>query len=615
MRSVLEMPVSEVPNPMAPHSNSTRNPYRGVVFVLLGAALLGACAALFGGFDLGNPVLLDTAVTLGISTGVLVGVAVAQALRAKPQKTDEHISMPPEDQAQTSAYPPASSNGDISKKSSRLIDITVFTKSWIRDLGEVGIIRVSTGAAGMLAILGVLFFNPPAFPFTPLVAAAAAALCLGAAGLAATAVPYLGHIEASEFPEAPGLSRGALVVFWFLVLASVSIGLEWAGQRTAVRILHVALQVVNAALCYGLLVAQRTEERGLESFPLNLDVLTILGSRPNVLASILDAAERQLGIDLRSTWALTIVRRSLEPLIIVLSLIGWLSTSLTVVGLEEQGLVERLGVPVAGQPLPPGLHLHWPWPVDQVFRIPVRRVQALQVGHEGEEQGGPENVLWAVEHAPNEYTLLLGNGRDLITVDAAVQFRIVDARAWRYDCQNPADALRAIAYRTVMRSTVNRTLSEALSENVATLTRHMRDAVQTDANALGLGVEVEGFTVGGMHPPVPVASDYEAVVSAELGKVTAVANAQTLRNQVIPAAEASVLTEENAARADAAVALARAAGEAWSFRTLESQYVSAPQEYFFRRRLETLEKSLTGRHFIVLDSRFQRDGGELWLTQ
>ncbi len=48
----------------------------------------------------------------------------------------------------------------------------------------------------------------------------------------------------------------------------------------------------------------------------------------------------------------------------------------------------------------------------------------VSVGHEGQEEGGPENVLWAVEHAANEYTLLLGNGRDLITVDAAVQFRI-----------------------------------------------------------------------------------------------------------------------------------------------------------------------------------------------
>jgi membrane protease subunit HflK len=222
-------------------------------------------------------------------------------------------------------------------------------------------------------------------------------------------------------------------------------------------------------------------------------------------------------------------------------------------------------------------------------------------------------VLWAVEHAPNEYTLLLGNGRDLITVDADVQYRIKDALAWRYHSQNPADAVRAIAYRAVMRSTVDRTLSDTLSQNLVVLTGQMRQTVQRDADAMGLGIDVVGFTIGGMHPPVPVAADYEAVVSAELGKVTAVANANAFRNSTVPEAEATAIVNENTARAEGAQALGRAAGEAWSFRTLESQYRASPQEYFFRRRLEVLENNLAGRGFTVVDSRFQRDGGELWL--
>jgi regulator of protease activity HflC (stomatin/prohibitin superfamily) len=141
----------------------------------------------------------------------------------------------------------------------------------------------------------------------------------------------------------------------------------------------------------------------------------------------------------------------------------------------------------------------------------------------------------------------------------------------------------------------------------------MREMVQQDADALGLGIEVMAFTVGGMHPPVPVASDYEAVVSAELGKVTSVVNAQAYRNEIVPAAGATVLAGENTASAEGAEALGRAAGEAWSFRTLESQYHAAREEYLFRRRLEALEKGLGGRGFTVVDSRIQRDGGELWL--
>jgi membrane protease subunit HflK len=629
------------PDPPSPHSNSTRDPYRGVVIVLLALALLGTLGALAGGLALGNPVLLDAAVTLGLSAGILIGVALVQTARARPHWRDHEASSPLLAQEAHQEHSDSHEQGtpmptDVSPvtidatamrvraaviaraaataRAAAFAAVPVRISHWFRNFSEMGTVRVRTAVAGALAIALLLLNDFSAIPLDPLVAGIAAAICLSAAGLAATAVRYLAEIEPARLPEGPGLLRGARIVAWALVLAGGSMGLEWAGQETALRILHTAVLAVNVALCYGLVTVKQPEHETPETFPLDLGVLWLLGNRTNVLASVLDSGERQLGIDLRSTWALTVVRRSLEPLVIGLCFVGWLSTSLTVVGVEEQGLVERLGVPVGGQPLLPGIHVHWPWPVDRVFRIPVLRVQMLTVGHEGEERGGPEDVLWARQHAANEYTLLLGDGHDLITVDAAVQFRIADARAWRYHSQNPGDALRAIAYRAVMRTTVNRTLAEALSENVVTTTARMRAMVQQDADALDLGVEVLGFTVGGMHPPVPVASAYQAVVSAALGKVTAAVNAQAVRNRTVPLAESSVLVNENNARAEGVEALARAVGEAWSFLTLQSQYSVAPGEYFFRRRLETLEKGLAGRRFTVVDTRFQRDGGELWVT-
>ena len=596
------------------HSNGQRDPYRGVVIVLLTMALLGAASAVAGGLLLANPVLLDAAVTLGLATGVLIGVAMAQTSRTRPTKSAAagSSSLPAEDRATPAEVQVIPGGGGAAVSASRP-EVPARIGRWYRDLIVVKKVRIHTATVGALGSGLVLMLDLPAIRPAPLVVALAAGLCLTAAGLAVTAARYLADIEPAKFPEALGLCRGARVLAWVLVLAALSIGLAWAGQQTMLRALHLVVLALNVAVCHGLLAATRPAAKSAVPFPLDIGVLSILGSRTNIVASVLDAAERQLGIDLRSTWALTVVRRSVEPLAIGLCLLGWLSTSLTVVRVDEQGLVERLGVPVGGPPLMPGLHLHWPWPVDRVFRIPVQHVQALTVGHEGEEEGGPENVLWAREHAVNEYTLLLGNGRDLITVDAAVQFRIADARAWHYHSQNPAEALRAIAYRAVMRSTVNRSLAEALSENLITLTARMRDMVQHDADALGLGVDVVAFTVGGMHPPVMVAADYQAVVSAELGKVTATVNAEAFRNRTVPAAEAAVVMSENAARAAGAEALAGAAGGAWSFRTLESQYLAAPEEYRFRRRLETLENGLAGRHFTVVDTRIQRDGGELWL--
>ena len=619
----IEIPVSAPPAVAThgPPARPERDPYRGVVIVLLAAAL----AAMVGGFEaglkLGNPVPIDAALTLGLAAAMLIGVVWTQAARLKAPKPEPEAEGPsPEAQIVLFAV-----QGIRAKAIARLRDLRASLSRWFPKAEEVGFIRLGAAIGGIIGISYVsrldLYVAIPTPPWALIVAA----LCVVAAALAATAAHYLGGVEPARFPESPALCRGSRVVSWLMLLCAASIGLswrggsihyDWPGLQGAVRVIHFALLTFNAVVCIELLTFKRKpREETLPQFSLDLRVLSVFGSRNNILASVLDSAERQLGIDLRSTWALTVVRRSLEPLAIGLLLAGWLSTSLTVVGTQEQGLVERLGVPVGGEPLEPGLHLHWPFPLDRVYRIPVKQVQSLSVGHEGQEEGGPENVLWAKEHAPNEYTLLLGNGRDLITIDASVAFRITDARAWRYHSQNPADALKAIAYRAVMRNTVNRTLTDALSENVAALTSRMRDMVQQEADALGLGIRVEAFTVGGMHPPVAVAQAYQAVVSAELGKTTAIVNAQAYRNQILPEAESFVLRSVNRAGADAAENLGKAAGQAWGFRTIESQFRASPEDYYFRRRLEALENGLAGRRYIVVDSRFQRDGGELWLTR
>ncbi len=613
-----ELATVEIPDRPSLPSGANPDPYRVVLFALLLLAVAGLVVAFVGGYMLMNPVLMDTAVALGLATGILIGTVVAQTVRARPPRRVKEVSSPrPPADSEEVATPGDSPRYDPAKVSPRLTAARAWVLKRIRKLDLIETIKMGVASAGVAGLLFIIQPTLPELPPPPIVAAIAAAVCLGAAGLAAMGARYFARVDADRLPEAPWLCRGARVIAWIFVSGAVSIGVEWAKQNVILEVLHFLVLAVNAAVCYGLLRGRVARLDGYVVFPGDLGILSTLGSRPNILGSILDSAERKLGIDLRSTWALAVVRQALEPLIICLFLLGWLSTSFTIVGVDEQGLIERLGVPVGGQPLQPGLHLHWPWPVDQVFRIPVLRVQAMPVGHpeEAEEGGGPENVLWAVEHAPNEYTLVLGNGRDLVTIDADVQYRITDARAWLYNSQNPAVALRAIAYRAVMRNTVDRTLTDALSENKVAMTSQIRDMIQRGADAMGLGVQILSFTFGGMHPPVPVAPDYEAVVSAEIGKVTSVVEAQVYRNEKVPSAESTALMNENMAQAKGATDLALAAGQAWSFRALESQYRASPGEYFFRRRLETLEQGLADKRFTVIDSRFQRDGGELWLTQ
>ncbi len=613
---------------MAPiRQQFARDSYAGVILVLETCSFLGSALTVFLGSWAANPALLDAGLSLGVALIVLLGIAAARASAGEAESKGRVALERASDQGEGAGPKgegPAEPDHVPSSESRRPRAAASSTRleRWLATWpGKVASASTFFRAAGVVGGVGALVLVPEVFTRGRpggVAGILGPVICLLGVIFAATTARYLTSVDGSRFPEAAGLARGARLSAWVLVLALVATGLAWSGSVAAARVVHGAILLAVAGVSYQFLRVRfpgGKRQAAVGVLALDLSVLKALASRANIFASLLDSAEQQLGVDLRSTWALTIVRRSFEPLVIALCLLGWLSTSLTIVHIGQAGLVERFGVPLAGEPLQPGIHLHWPLPVDHVFLLPVRKVQAIHIGHGGEAHAGPENVLWAQKHAAHERLLLLGNGRDLLAIDAAVWFRIRDARAWFYDCKNPMEALRAIAYRAVMRSTVSLTLDEALSQNTVILTRSMREMVQREADALGLGVQIVAFTVSGLHPPVEVAPDYQAVAAAKIGMATSIVNAEAFRSETVPAAQADVVKTLDGARATSAGELALANGEAWSFRTLELQYRIAPSEYLFRRRLEGLEKSLAGHRFVIVDSRIQRDGGELWLTQ
>lgn len=358
--------------PEAPDQDQ-RNAYRGVLLVLAGGALLGLLAGGAAGFALDSPVLLDLTLALGIAAGMLIAVVLerpeklaaihpeAAATAANEGPATASSTREDADAARGEREAAEAESPSIAKTRRRGLPARSFEPP-----GEIRGLLATIACTGGLAAAAMLFWGMPSIPLAGAAAALAAGLCLAAAGLVAVAAQYFADRPAVGTPAlaaAPDLAGGARVLAWLAVVAAASMAAAWQGHGALVRAAHLLLLAVIAAFCFGLLAATlRQPAGGRQLFPLDLPLLSLLGSRANPWASLLDALHRQLGIDLRSSWALEVVRRGTEPLILALCVLGWLSTSLTVVRVTEEALVERLGAPLAGEPLQPGLHLHWPWP-------------------------------------------------------------------------------------------------------------------------------------------------------------------------------------------------------------------------------------------------------------
>ena len=288
-------------------------------------------------------------------------------------------------------------------------------------------------------------------------------------------------------------------------------------------------------------------------------------------------------------------------------------SGVVVVDASQLAVRERFGRVQPGVVLRPGLVVGLPWPLDRVRRVDVHRIRSAPLGYADAKAGA--DALWTQYHAAEEYNLLLGNGRDLVTVNAEVSYRIRDLHAWLYSCQNPEEALQTLAYRALMEATVDKTLDAVLSRDIATFSSTLHKQVQAEVDERALGVEIVAFTLRGLHPPVAVAADYQAVVSAQLDRTTFVIEAETYREVALPMASAFALSETRSAEAARLPRVAAATGEALAFRSLAAQHRLNPNLFRFRKRLETFEGLLQQQPHHVIDARIERDGGAIWILK
>lgn len=441
------------------------------------------------------------------------------------------------------------------------------------------------------------------------------------AALAALFAQYFATVPATLAPEARGVACWFRATVWVALAGAASLLVRawyepWYEEEVAAVLFGVGVFLAGELM----LRVSWTRWLGFydgrphpgASVATDAFSLRLLFSRFYPVGSLFAVLAEAFGIDLRGAWALTFMRRSLVPLTLLLAAVGWLSTAFVMVEASDLGVVERFGV-ADEEPLEPGLHFVLPWPMHRVSRVPVHRVQTIPIGYSGARAGA--SMLWTVEHADEEYKLLLGDGRDLVTVNAALHYRVRDPFQYVYSSQNPDEVLAMLADRALMQATVDRSLDGVLSENLAALGDELSRSIQDACNARQLGFEIVDFTLTGLHPPVSVSADYQAVVAAQIDRTTRKLEAEAYREEERPKADGEVARLRNGALEHGVTRLATARGEAVAFDALRESYEASPELFRLMRYLAAVEARLAGKKFHVLDHTIERDHGAIWLLE
>jgi regulator of protease activity HflC (stomatin/prohibitin superfamily) len=233
------------------------------------------------------------------------------------------------------------------------------------------------------------------------------------------------------------------------------------------------------------------------------------------------ALDYQFGFQVTETGFFRLIRRALAPLLAAQIALLYLMSSLVFIGPDEEAVLEHFGKPPSdGAGLSSGFHLKWPWPFETLRRFPARRMLTTHVGYQSEPgDAKPPVLLWTIPHYRTEDSFLVpsaGAGAgdsgavpvNLVSVNMPVEYRITNIHHFAYNVSDPEAALRHVAYRALTREVGALDLFALLGEQRPAVGDRLRDRIQRDAEALGLGVRIEFVGLQGVHPPVGVAPGF-----------------------------------------------------------------------------------------------------------
>jgi membrane protease subunit HflK len=284
-------------------------------------------------------------------------------------------------------------------------------------------------------------------------------------------------------------------------------------------------------------------------------------------------------------------------LLIAVALIAWALMSIYRVQPDEQGVVLRFGrwVDTVG----PGLHVHWPPPIESVLLPKVTKVNAITLG------AGLSTPIAGAPPDPaassRERQMLTGD-ENIVEADCTVFWRIRDAGQFLFRVETPELAVK-VAAEGALRDVISRTpIQAAMSDKRQQVADETLKLLQSLLDREHAGVEITQVQLQRVEPPLAVIDAFNDVQRARADQVRARNEAEAYANDILPRArgEAERMRQDAQGYRESVVNLAD--GEASAFRAVYASYLTSPEVTSWRLYLESVDEILNHSGKVVIDT-------------
>jgi len=278
-------------------------------------------------------------------------------------------------------------------------------------------------------------------------------------------------------------------------------------------------------------------------------------------------------------------------LVVLLLVLG---SGIRVVGPDEVALVIRMGALVgetrAEQVHGPGLLFALPYLVDRVVRVPVKRVQSVEI-----REIYSDNKSDYVDMTKDGY--LLTGDRNVIVISAVGRYRITDPVAYALRVAEPRRIIHDAIVTALTAHSAESRVDDLLGRSKRRLAARAVARAQRRLAAVGVGVQLVALELTRVQPPRQVAAQFRAVHNAYVAQKTAIDKAQSSADQRLLMAQAHARKTVRDARAFGKWRAAKARGDASAFARLAAEVAKHPdvRERLYREAMARIFQQVGAR--------------------
>lgn len=269
---------------------------------------------------------------------------------------------------------------------------------------------------------------------------------------------------------------------------------------------------------------------------------------------------------------------------------------------EQRGVVKRFGH-IIDDNIPPGIHYHWPWPVESVSRPKITEIQSVKIMFEDTSNTGKVEKGGA----------LLTGDENLVLISISAQYTIKSAKLYLSTTKDPKTMLSRLVQSSFVESFAKMSVDEVMTTGRQQVQQEVEKHVQKLADKYSLGINIKRVQIQKVEPPAAVAQSFKDVASAREDKHKALQKAEGDRNRRLPGARAKAEATIRMGNTQAKEAVEKAVGDSERFLSTWNQYKHSRSVTAHRLYLESMElilrnvnkvftnpdaeKNVTGRNF------------------